>query len=73
MNKKLAQMVLAAQHDITANGLGYSYTLETVALLVVECWHRTPRADEMHELVAEWRACRDYKAAASLASWLLAQ
>ena len=73
MNKKLAQLVLAAQRDITGNGLEHSYTLETVAMLIVEYWHRTPRADEMHELVAGWRLEHDYASAVALASWLLAQ
>ena len=73
MNKKLAQMVLAAQRDITANGLEHSYTMEIVAILIVEYWGRTPRADEMHDLVSGWRSCRDYIAAVALASWLLAQ
>ena len=73
MNKKLAQMVLAAQRDITANGLDHSYTMEIVSLLIVEYWGRTPRADEMHDLVSGWRSCLDYIAAVALASWLLAQ
>ena len=73
MNKKLAQMVLAAQRDITANGLEHSYSMEIVAILIVEHWGRTSRADEMHALVSDWRSCRDYIAAVALASWLLAQ
>ncbi len=73
MNKKLAQLVLAAQRDIVANNLDHSYTMEIVTILIIEYWGRTPRADEMHDLVADWRSCRDYIAAVALASWLLAQ
>lgn len=73
MNKKLAQLVLAAQRDIATTGEKYSYSMETVAMLIVEYWHRTPRADEMHELVAGWRLEQDFASAVALASWLLAQ
>ena len=73
MNKKLAQMVLAVQRDMTEIGIEYSYAKETVYMLIIEYWHRTPRADEMHDLVAEWRAKSDYASAVALASWLLAQ
>ena len=73
MNKKLAQMVLAAQRDIAANKLDYSYTAQIVAILIIEYWGRTPRAPEMHDLVAAWKLDGDYQSAVALASWLLAQ
>ena len=73
MNKKLAQMVLAAQRDIATTGEKYSYSMETVAMLIIEYWHSTPRSAEMHDMVAGWRAKSDYASAVALASWLLAQ
>lgn len=73
MEKKLAQMVLAAQRDIATTGNTYNYTMETVAMLIIEYWHRTPRAGEMHELVAGWRLEQDFASAVALTAWLLAQ
>ena len=73
MNKKLAQLVLAAQRDIATTGSAHSFTVETVAALVVEYWHYTPRGEEMHDLVAAWRLEHDYQSAIALAAWLLAQ
>ena len=72
MNKKLARLVLAVQRDIATTG-AYSYAQEEVAMLIVEYWHYTPRADDMHDLVADWGVKRDYATAAALACWLLAQ
>ena len=73
MNKKLAQLVLSAQRDITANGLDYSYTAQIVSILITEYWDKRPAAPEMHELVAAWKLDGDYQSAVALASWLLAQ
>ena len=71
MNKKLARMVLAlAGESITGNAL---IAQDTVAMLIVEEWHYTPRSDAMHDLVAEWRNKGDYASAVALAAWLLAQ
>ena len=73
MNKKLARLVLATQRDFIASGLEYSYAIETVSMLIVEYWNYTPRADDMHDLVADWGIERDYNTAMALASWLLEQ
>ena len=73
MNKKLAQMVLAAQRDIATTGNTYSFTVETVAMLILEYYHRTMYAEEAHDLVASWRLEHDFASAVALAAWLLAQ
>ena len=71
MNKKLARMVLAlAGESLAGNAL---IAQETVAMMIVEEWHYTPRSSEMHDMVAEWRNKGDYPSAVALASWLLAQ